>query len=437
MSTGEENGELLSVPGDTIAGNWTAGAAESYTTPWPHPTSSSGDEMDVAAESARLKTAVPSVYLDQWVWVRLTRAAGGTPREPSDTRMLDAVRQAAEAGVVFPLSVTHYQETNRITHPRQRTDLARTMALISHCRTLCSERILLRDQFLEAMHLSFGKPAFGRTPPEPLGIGVGWALTGKRLQLQLHRSSCVVDLATLPELADGFRRATQYTEYQLLAGPQDEDMPHLRQLGYRPEKLEEGRQSRLDWETFFADLLAEDPISAAELRVRVQAREIIHEHLRLLTELCAEYRLNLQQATGVDPARPKASRRRISAFADLVPSVRVAVDVKAHRFRNAAKEWDLNTVHDIDAVSLAVPYCHAVVPDREIADLLGRSKAGPRNATHVLRGLRDLPDLLADLTRTAAASPHRVSDEDWVGQGEEFCMTMEDLQHHGTAPAGG
>ncbi|MFD4652251.1 hypothetical protein [Streptomyces sp. NPDC057889] len=394
--------------------------------------------MDVAAESARLKTAVPSVYLDQWVWVRLTLAAGGTPREPSDTQVLGAVRRAAEAGVVFPLSATHYHETSRITHPRQRADLARTMASISHCRTLCSERILLRDQFLEAMHVSFGKPAFGRTPPQSLGIGAGWAFTGKRLQLQLRRSTQVVDPANLPEgMADGFRRATQYTEYQLLAGPQDADLPQLRQLGYQPEKLEEVRRSRLDWEAFYADLLAEDPISAAELRVRVQAREITHEHLKLLNDLCAEYRLDLLQATGVDPARPKASRSRMTAFVDRVPSVRVAVDVKTHRFRNATKQWDLNTVHDIDAVSLAVPYCHAVVPDREIADLLSRSKAGPRNGTHVLRGLRDLPDLLDDLARTAATSHHRVSDEGWVREGEGFCMTMEDLQRHGTAPASG
>ncbi|MGY5136336.1 hypothetical protein ACWGJW_28770 [Streptomyces nigrescens] len=111
------------------------------------------------------------------------------------------------------------------------------------------------------------------------------------------------------------------------------------------------------------------------------------------------------------------------------------MDVKAHRFRNPSKKWDLNTVHDIDAVSLAVPYCQAVVPDREIADLLSRSKAGPRNGTHVLRGLGDLPDLLADLTRTAKESPHRVSAEDWVRQGERFCMTMEDLQRSATTPA--
>ncbi|MGW4227605.1 hypothetical protein ACWEG1_29575 [Streptomyces bauhiniae] len=392
--------------------------------------------MDVPLESARLKTAVPSVYLDQWVWVRLAHAAGGAPREPSDAQVLDAVRQAAEAGVVFPLSATHYHETARITHPRQRADLARVMAAVSHCRTLCSERALLRDQFLEAMHLSFGKPAFRRTPPEPLGIGAGWALAGKRLELQLRGPSGVVDLVTMPGMTESFRWATQYTEYQLLAGPQDADLPRLRQLGYRPEKLEEASQSRLGWETFYADLLAGDPISATELRVRVQAREIIHEHRGLLKELCAEYRLDLGQATGVNPARPRASRGRMTAFADRIPSVRIAVDLKVHRFRNTTKKWDLNTVHDIDAVSLAVPYCHAVVPDREIADLLSRSKAGLRNGTHVLRGLRDLPDLLADLSCTAQASAHHGGDEDWVRPGEGFCMSMEDLQRRRAASAG-
>ncbi|WP_159007453.1 hypothetical protein, partial [Streptomyces sp. NRRL S-813] len=184
-----------------------------------------------AAQAASLKTAVPSVYLDQWVWVRLASAAIGQPREPSDLKVLAAVRQASEAGVAFPLSVTHYQETARITHPRQRADLARTMASISHCRTLCSGRILLRHQFLEAMHLSFGRPAFRPTPPQPLGIGWGWAFNGQRLQPQLLRSSGPVVPAAMPGTSDFLRRAAQFTEYHLLAGPQDADIPRLRQLG--------------------------------------------------------------------------------------------------------------------------------------------------------------------------------------------------------------
>ena len=51
------------------------------------------------------------------------------------------------------------------------------------------------------------------------------------------------------------------------------------------------------------------------------------------------------------------------------------MDLKAELFRNATKAWTLNAIHDIDALSLAVPYCHAVVPDKEMADLLARSRA--------------------------------------------------------------
>ncbi|MGW2785933.1 hypothetical protein ACWC3X_32565 [Streptomyces populi] len=377
-----------------------------------------------------MKTVRPSVYLDQWVWVRLAAASIGEPREPSDLRVLDAVQQASQAGVLFPLSATHYQETARVTHPRQRADLARTMASVSHFRSLCSERILLRHQFLEAMHLSFGRPTFRPQAPQPLGIGAGWALNGKRLVPQLRGSSGPIDPASHPEMADFLRKAAQYTEYQLLAGPQDADVPKLHQLGYRPEEVERANQSRVDWETFYADLLADDPISRPELRVRVQAREIIHEHQKLLNGLFAEYHLDLLRAAGVDPDRPKASRRRMVAFADRIPSVRIAVDLKVELFRNAARNWTLNTVHDIDAVSLAVPYCHVVVPDRDIADLMDRSKAGLRNGTSVLRGLHDLPDVLAGLTAQVHSPQDGLGDEDWIRDGEAFCTDLAGLRPH-------
>ena len=61
----------------------------------------------------------PCVYLDQWVWIRLARAANGEPREDSDLQVLAAVQDAAENGVAFPLSTTHHIETSKITNPRQ------------------------------------------------------------------------------------------------------------------------------------------------------------------------------------------------------------------------------------------------------------------------------------------------------------------------------
>lgn len=44
-----------------------------------------------------LHPARPCVYLDQWVWIRLARAANGEPLEASDLRVLAAVQEACTA----------------------------------------------------------------------------------------------------------------------------------------------------------------------------------------------------------------------------------------------------------------------------------------------------------------------------------------------------
>jgi hypothetical protein len=66
-----------------------------------------------------------------------------------------------------------------MTNPRQRLDVARTMASISHCRTLRARKVLLRHQMLHAMHLAFGRPAFRPQVPDVLDTGFRWAFDGQ------------------------------------------------------------------------------------------------------------------------------------------------------------------------------------------------------------------------------------------------------------------
>ncbi len=370
----------------------------------------------------------PLVYLDQWVWIRLAKAANGEPREPSDTGVLSAVREASARGVAFPLSKTHYIETSKITNPRQRRDLARMMASISHCRTLRSRRVLLRHQMLHAMHLSFGRPAFRPQPPEVLGTGVSWAFTGSPGPLTLRDPHGLVDPASIEGMPGFLRKANQISEMLILTGPADEEVDELRQLGYRPEATAEAEATRLEWEETYAGLLADDPVSRSELRVRVQARELLHEHLDLYTELTAEYKINLHREIRHDPHRPKLSRRRMVAFADLMPSLRIAVDLKVELFRNAAKTWTMNAIHDIDALSMALPYCHVIVPDSEMANLLSRSQAGPRHGTEIIASLDDLPDTLPDLISKAQTVEGDRTGWDWAGPGDGFCLDWSELR---------
>jgi len=380
--------------------------------------------MMPAAAEPLLHTSRPSVYLDQWVWFRLAKADGGKPREPSDISVLAAVREASAAGVAFPLSSTHYLETSKIKNPRQRAQMARTMASISRCRTLRSARVLLRHQMLCAMRESFGRPAFRPQPPEALGTGVIWAVTGEPGPLTLRGPSGPVDPATIPGMPEFLRKANQFGEMFILAGPADEEIEDLRRLGYRPEASEEVTSSRLAWENTYTGLLADDPVSRTELRVRVQAREIIHEHSRLLNKLLAEYKVNFGREMGPDPS---VSRRRMIDFADQMPSLRIAVDLKAELFRNTTKTWTMNAIHDIDALSLAVPYCHVVVPDREMAHLLTRSRAGERTGTRIVSRLDQLPGMLPDLASHARSAGGDLTGWGWAGPGEEFCLDMEEL----------
>ena len=375
------------------------------------------------------------MYLDLWVWIRLARAANGEPREDSDLLVLAAVQDAAAEGVAFPLSTTHYRETSKITSPRQRLDLARTMASISHCRTLRARQVLLRHQMLHAMHLTFGLPTFRPQPPEVLGTGVGWAFVGESSHGSLRGADgAPIDPATIDGMPEFVRKANQFTEMMVLAGPSDEEIAELREhYGYRPEAVDEVEAGSLNWETSYVELLAEHPASKAELRVRLQARELIHEHQAMLNALLGEYRINLSREVGYNPDRPSVSRRRMVAFADAVPSLRIAVDLKVELFRGAAKPWSMNAVHDIDALSMAVPYCHIVVPDREMASLLSRSRAAERHGTRIITALSDLPGALPGLAQQARNAPGDRTGWDWAGPWDGYCLDQSELAASATS----
>jgi hypothetical protein len=99
---------------------------------------------------------------------------------------------------------------------------------------------------------------------------------------------------------------------------------------------------------------------------------------------CAEYRLPVERALGRDPARPGSGRPKMMEFSDRIPTMRLAADMKTALFRNAQRVWTLNDLYDIDALSLAIPYCHVVVIDKDAADRARRTKGDERHGTAVL-----------------------------------------------------
>ncbi len=107
--------------------------------------------------------------------------------------------------------------------------------------------------------------------------------------------------------------------------------------------------------------------------------------------------------------------------------MRIATDLKVELFRDTSAPWKMSAISDIDAVSLAVPYCHVVVPDKQMAHFLTTSHAGERNQTQIVRKLTDLPDLMPDLIASAQAAGGDATGWDWAGPGDGFCLDMSDV----------
>ena len=363
--------------------------------------------MESVTADSGFQSYRPSVYFDQWVWIRLARSAAGKSVAPGDAELLGALVHAADLGVAFPLVWTHYIETQSINNPRQRRDLANVMASISHFRTIRARKDLLRNQLLIAMHEHFGRPTFRPEKLDPLGVGVYWTFQGVERVFQVHDADGkIVDPDQFPR--EMRIRATQGFEYQLMAGPRDDELELLRQkYGYKPEATVDSGRRRLEWEQEFVGLLVRTPpTDPAELRVWIQAREVIHENLELLVDVFRDYALPTRLLSGgFGEDDPKRSREFISDFFDGLPSMRVAVDLKFAVHRNNQRGWVQNDIYDTDAMSIAVPYCAVVVADKAVADALGRVRAEERHGTLITSNLEELAEVLPDMVRHAHSLP--------------------------------
>lgn len=361
----------------------------------------------------------PTVYLDQWVWIKLAQADNGAGSAEAESALKE-FRKAAASGVAFPLSTTHYSETLAITDPRQRLEIARTMASVSFMRTLRNPRDLVRNQLLTAMHEQIGRPAFRPPAIEVLHTGAHWAFRGEKVR------GFVVG-GPEDKLADVIKSLpfspvdlNQWCEMRLLAGARDEDIVTLRENGYKPEIVAENFLTRVAFESEFAERLRSGeikPKNPEELRIWIQAREIMHEHIDLLTELLADYHISIERTFG---PLGNQSRPKMKKFFDAVPSVQVAVDLKTHFYKNQQKAWTANAVRDIDFLSAAVPYCDIVIADKEMTSLLTRSSTASSLGTTVVRKISDVVDLLPPLAQRA----ERLGPDRTGWGGSSFCLEL-------------
>ncbi len=76
----------------------------------------------------------------------------------------------------------------------------------------------------------------------------------------------------------------------------------------------------------------------------------------------------------------------------------VAIEMKTRYHRSRSSKWDVNTIFDIDAMSVSVPYCDAVVTERHAADTLNRAHVGGKMHTAIMASPGEMAEWFGTLS---------------------------------------
>lgn len=336
----------------------------------------------------------PLVYLDLNHWIYLAQAHAGVKSGETFAPALAACRRALQSRTAsFVLSASHYGEVLKIRDPAQRLAVAEVMEELSDFATLVS-RVVIMELELEAVLNEFAVA----NPPLPLidlvGRGVRHAFglkSGLKIMGPDGDATEEVRRRVGVKKFDALIVAANLTlERGALRGPADDEVEALQQYGWDREpaigvavkRAEEEQAQSVRFDSFGRGSRLRDAIAARELLIDFQ--DILPRAL-----LC--------RALAFDRICPSPDAAR--TFVRSMPSTEVAIEIKAAWHRNRDKKWSSNDIYDIDAMSLAVPYCDIVVTEKACHHVLKAARLGERMHTALLRRLADLPAAIEGWSR--------------------------------------
>ncbi len=334
-----------------------------------------------------------SIYLDQLHWIHLAQAHTRHKSGEQYYEVYQYLLEQREADKIFcPLSLTHYMELSATGNYRQRTDVATVMAELSQFRTIASMSVLRHAEIEQALHKHFGKPE-DPMQTQPFGSGVSFAANGVNRAMKLHsKSSSIESLATamggIEKLREFERTATDLAEFEVLRGPHESQVQELREkYGYAPESAEEVARRRAAQEEELAQKLIADPSQRRNLDSIVAARYLMWELREPLMPALTKIGMTLDGFLAV-------GREGIMQFVYDIPTAHVLAAFTKANLKNLNRTWKKNDIHDMDALTVAIPYCDVVVTEKHAYTQMLNAGMEQKYNTKILRNIEDLPNVL-------------------------------------------
>jgi hypothetical protein len=310
------------------------------------------------------------VYLDLNKWIDLAHAASGTKKGQQHEATLRTATELVREGVaIFPLSSAHFMEVAKIGSDSQRRTLAQLMVMLSQGWFLSSSSFLIHEELRRAIASQLNHQAAPGAPTSVLTRNIKEAIAN-------------------PESIDG-----------------DEIVTAL--LSQSPWMLEDllatgrvGPSFLNNWRRFADEHEAGRALRSdltKEMRKRAYCVVVTMGIQDRLGAALSEFGLTM--APVMDGLGPDGC----IALLEAVPFLDVEINLHVERNEHHDRPIQPNDEIDLGFLSIAIPYCHAVVTEKFWTNLARRLRLDRKYKTHVCS---DLAEALAMLSRPPLGS-HR------------------------------
>jgi hypothetical protein len=343
------------------------------------------------------------VYLDMLGWINLAEVAAGNAAPAGYDRLLEACRQAwAERRALFPLSSTTALELYNIWDGKRRKARVAVMDQLSGFNYLLGRPQIQQLEVEAALNEIPGVTITPQGPLSLVGPSLLWSF-GMRGGLVTNvpdpdaAAKQICDGMGIDPGDDAWTSLERWAERELLTGPENHDDPDLVKAGYNLDKWRDTLQKRAQQEQQLATALDADPkMRKGRLRDVVNCNEMCTELIDMVTKM------TMAMGTSIG-ALLDNDRGKLRDFSDGMPSTRVAASLKTIYHKNRQHVWTSRDINDIDALSIAVPYCDCVFTDKAVRDKVISCREldifqteMPRNPEELAEWLDGLPAPAAD-----------------------------------------
>lgn len=334
------------------------------------------------------------IYLDMNMWVNMSK--GLHDEDECWAEVVDQlVHFVNEGRCIVPLSAAHYLELWHRVQKESRESVGRVMRDVSRYLTILSPH-MVRQLEAQALALSWTDGIWATVQEAIVGYGASHAFGRPEGRFRFVESVASSD-GTVPEGAavapePGWDRPVRESglwEWYQLVGHQAQ-LENQEGLDRAPEHR--FGATSLESELRLRDTLRARPLSPARLRdlMVVQEYESMHEYiLAALTELGYEAPTAL-----ISGGLAVESAPYVRDVIRAMPSANVWSTLRFLKHRDFNLPWEQHDWTDLWALSVAIPYCDAVITEKRWAHLAGSGGLSAQYNTIVTAGLSGLQTVL-------------------------------------------